>query len=110
LALEYFNRSRRDKSWREETCINMIEIYLRLDDYDFWFDQKNKSKKIPKSTIDSVQVLLQELTLCGTINRKVELFKGYLELMNCFENGLFVNTTKRFDLIVGSEMVSCVLS
>ena len=129
MALEYFNRARSVNTWRKEACTNMIEIYLKLDNYDYWSttttttikkqQNKSKMKKIPptKSIIGSIEILLKELSHCSCgsdCHRKVELFKGYLNLMSSFtNNGVFDSTaidTCPFHSILSLEKVWIVFS
>ncbi len=81
----------------------MIEIYLRLDEYDFWIKKRN-IQSTPKCTIKTIEILLQELSKCDTGLRKIQLYNGYLELLSSFQNTI-QSGKEQFDSLSTLEKV-----
>jgi len=86
--LESFNCARGDKQLHvgKEACKNMIEIYLRLDDYDFWITKTRTTRsETPDPTISiisSLKTLLQQYFAVGGEGNQIQLFNGYLKLLD----------------------------
>lgn len=106
LAIECFNKVRCDKYWRKEACVNMIEIYLRLDDLDFWALRERNIESSPKSSIDSINILIQELSDYNSKSNEIELYKGYSKLCNCTNKSMISGAFEIFNSILATNKVS----
>lgn len=79
--------------------INMLEIYLRVDDFDFWSSSQNKIQVSEKS-VNSVDYLLRGIEMK---TKKVLVLKGYWEILRALKSGKFDNPTKCFQDVLHDE-------
>ena len=69
----------RDMEWREQSLINMIEIYLNLDDVGFW--TKPHQSVIGLANINAIENLIDKLRVISKDTTRVGLFQAYCELL-----------------------------
>ena len=92
--------------WREQSIINMIEIYLNLDDVGFW--AKPHKSVIRREVVNSVEKLIEKLREISKDTTRVELFQAYYELLKADEtkrnqqNFLHVLERKKVTLVQSS--------
>ena len=106
MALAHFDHARCDEKVRKEACVNMIEIYLRLDDYNFWTAAIEKAAKVSAPVISSLNALIQELSDIGGDRCKIETFQGYFKLLELGDSDNTENAFKIFASILESKRVS----
>lgn len=84
----------------------MIEIYLRIDDYNFWTSTIEKFTKASACEMSSLNALIQELSDIGCERCKIETFKGYLKLLELGDGNNIENASQIFTSILASKRVS----
>ncbi len=84
----------------------MIEIYLKIDDYNFWTSTIEKFTKASAHEIISLNALIQELSDIGGERCKVETFKGYFKLLELDGGNNIENASQIFTSILASKKVS----
>jgi len=78
-ALLCFNNARYSKEWGAEAIEQMIEIYLFIDDIDFWSAVRN-SEKINVENLQSAEILLSELDNLVSDKKKYKTLLAYSQL------------------------------
>ena len=85
-------------------AINMIEIYLRLDDFEYWISNKPEATKDDVS-LTSADMLLREIEAIGSTCTKVQVLRGYWEIMKSLGLGNFDKPNKRFADMLKTDQV-----
>ncbi len=98
-ALKCFDCTRRSRRWSEKAVLNMIEIYLRLDDFGFWCASSN-TLAFEEESLKSIHALMK------TINFSSErgmILKGYWDIVKALNDGHFDSATNHFNEILNDD-------
>ena len=87
----------------------MIEIYLNIDDVDFWTSRridKGISNNVHNEHLQSSEILLNELVGLTNDIHKAHTLRGYMNLLSSFETGKVEDALKIFLKILEVNKVS----
>lgn len=81
-ALESFNAIRNSEKWSHESLKNMVRIYLRMGDFDYWSSlHKGIHARDVDGTLEAADSLLSILEKTLPEDREVSVFRGYWEMI-----------------------------
>ncbi len=101
LALNSFHRVRKygSSKWFLIACLHMVEMYLQIDDFDYWCNQSNVAE-IPDEIMRSVMTLFKELKKKFPHSLKLRVLRGYFEIIKSIETKNFEKPIKHFSAIL----------
>ena len=82
-ALTHFNHARCDSRWNATALVEMIEIYLSLDDVNFWIQicEETDCNEL-KRRRNTVNSFLDELSMINSEHsERIAVFRGYAKML-----------------------------
>jgi tetratricopeptide repeat protein 21B len=99
-ALKYFDLARNSKEWSQIASINMIQIYLRIDDFAFWCSSRS-ALALDEGSLKSASILINQQI--DSDSNEAMILRGYWEVIKAFDNGNFDAPTKHFNGILKGD-------
>lgn len=110
-ALHAFNIARKSHDWSYRATLNMIEVYLHIDDVLHLIFPTKTAKITNQQILMSANALLDflvETRIDLATSVVVQLLKGYWEMQYAVICGTPQNRNNRFSDIIKVEKVRCV--